>query len=144
MQGRPSEEWTIRRLADGLRQDGDGVELDESSGHLLIRQWGSEAFEPPAELALGDREFQDVLMRSASSGAGGYDPTIPPLQAAYELFIVHLDEVMAVAAVAGSTITAERGGLSAYPSRVPESFDLPDGDYHWSAEPGRPSGAPAE
>jgi hypothetical protein len=53
------------------------------------------------------------------------------------LFLVHLDEELATAAVAGSRITMGPNGLNVDPVREPEPWPDPDpdGDYAWSAEP---------
>ena len=116
---RPSSGWTIQRLADELAATGEDVSVDAGSGHLLIHAWGGESLDPPVELVLDDHEFQEHLICSASSGDNAMFPEVAPLHAAYQMFGVHLDEVMATDVRAGSKLRPRRGGLEADP--VPES-----------------------
>jgi hypothetical protein len=64
-------------------------------------------------------------------------PDADAVQAAYQLFLIHLDEELATSVMAGSRITLGPRGLDVDPAREPKPWpDLqPDGEYGWVAQP---------
>lgn len=95
-----------------------------------------ETWDPPVRLAFTDDELRGHLL-SMTQDASEVFPDVDAVQAAYQLFHVHLDEELATKAVAGSRITMRGARMHVDPIREPQPWpDLdPEGDYGWVAEP---------
>jgi hypothetical protein len=104
---------------------------------------GRRRCEPRIRLVVTDHALLRHL-RGMARDAGQVFPEATPLQAAYPLFRVHLDEALATRVLDGSTITSGPGGLDVDPVRAVEPLPKlhPDGVYSWSAEPPRGEHAP--
>jgi hypothetical protein len=131
---RRSLDFSIDRLAHDLAEDGESVERDGDGTILLLGDRG-ESWNPPVRLAFTDDELRRYLL-SMGDDAKYVFAEVDAVQAAYQLFLVHLDEELATAATAGSSITMGSNRLEVDPVREPEPWpDLdPDGDYAWVAE----------
>jgi hypothetical protein len=131
---RKSLDYSIDRLARDLAEDGESVERDDDGTVLLLGDRGG-SWDPPVQLAFTDDELRRYLL-SMGDDAKGVFGDLDAVQAAYQLFLVHLDEELATAATAGSRITMDANRLEAYPVREPEPWpDLdPEGDYTWVAD----------
>jgi hypothetical protein len=140
---RNSLKYSVDRLARDLAEDGERAERDDDGSILLPSGFG-ETWDPPVRLALTDDELRTHLLSMADDARDVF-PDVDAVQAAYQLFLVHLDEQLATAAVASSRITLGPRGLDVDPVREPEPWpDVdPEGDYEWVADPPAASGPPS-
>jgi hypothetical protein len=131
---RRSLDYSVDRLAGDLAEDGESVERDDDGAILLLGDRG-ESWDPPVRLAFTDDELRRYLLSMGSDAKEAFGE-VDAVQAAYQLFLVHLDEELATAAVSGSRITMGPNGLDVDPVREPEPWpDLDrDGDYTWVAD----------
>ena len=131
---RRSRDYSVERLARDLAEDGYVAE-QEDDGTIQLRGDAVEAWDPPVWLAFTDEELRNHLL--SMDDARDVFPDVDAVQAAYQLFHVHLDEELATAAVPGSRITMGPRGLDVDPAREPEPWPEldPDGDYAWVADP---------
>ena len=102
-------EYSVDRLARDLADDGDVVERDDDGAILLPGGFG-ETWDPPVRLDLTDDELRRHLLSMADDARDVF-PDVEAVQAAYQLFLVHLVEELATTAVAGSRITVGRHGI---------------------------------
>jgi hypothetical protein len=130
-----SLDFSIDRLARDLAEDGELVERDDDSAILLRGDRGG-SWDPPVRLASSDDELRRYLLSMGDDATDVFGDA-DALQAAYQLFLVHLDEELATAAMAGSSITMDSNRLEVDPVREPEPCpDLdPQGHYEWVADP---------
>jgi hypothetical protein len=118
-------EW-LARLAGDLADEGALAELDAATGQVVIHGLDSdEVWEPPVRLAITEEQLGTHLERLSDDAVDVF-PDVAPLQAAYQLFLVHVDETLATEVVPGSEIRLEDGGLQASPERE-FSVDIPEG-----------------
>jgi hypothetical protein len=77
-----------------------------------------------------------------ASDAAFVFPDVAPLEAAYRLFLVHFDEVLATSAMPSSEIRLVKGNLRADPARQPTKEEPPGDpeDLVWTGF--APSGDP--
>ena len=132
---RRSLDYSVERLARDLAEDGEFAE-QEVDGTIVIGGGFGETWDPPARLVFTDEELRRHLL-SMGDDAKDVFPDVDAVEAAYRLFLVHLDEELAMSAMAGSRVTLGPNGLEVDPVREPEPWpDLdPDGDYAWVADP---------
>jgi hypothetical protein len=118
-------DWT-ERLARDLAEEGRPVEVDEATGEVVIHGFGDESWNPPVRLSVTGPSLEAHL---ASFGDEALDvfPDVSPLQAAYQLFSVHVDETLATTVVAGSLLRLEDGRLRADPEREFPHVEIPEG-----------------
>src|SRR5689334_19520649 len=132
---RRSLDYSIDRLARDLADDGEQIERDVDGVILFLGGYG-ESWDPPVRLDANDDELRQYLL---SMGDDGVDAFGEPdaVQAAYQLFLVHLEEELATAATAGSRITLGPDRMVVGPVREPEPWPQldPDGNYGWTADP---------
>jgi hypothetical protein len=131
--------FSVERLAGDLSEVYE-VELDAKTGHILVHAWDDRGYRPPVRLVATEQALREHLRALADDGAAGVFPEATPMQAAYQLFLVHLDEEMATRVTDGSEITFGPGRLDVEPLRAIEQLpDLdPDRGDYWSAGPGAP------
>jgi len=115
---RKSLNYSVARLARDLAEEGELVERDDN-GTILLRGGFGEIWGPPVRLALTDDELRRYLLSMGNDGRDAFGD-VDAVQGAYQLFLVHLDEELATAAMAGSRITMGPGGLDVDPVREPE------------------------
>jgi hypothetical protein len=132
---RSTLDYSVARMARDLVQDGFVAEQDDD-GTIVLSRDAVETWDPPVRLAFTDAEFRRHLLFMAEDATEVF-PDVDAVQAAYQLFHVHLDEELATSATAGSQVTIGPSGLDVDPVREPTPLpDLdPGGGYGWMAEP---------
>ena len=101
--------YSVDRLARDLADGGELVERDDDGAILLAGGFG-ETWDPPVRITCTDDELRRHLLSMADDARDVF-PDVDAVQAAYQLFLVHLDEELATTAVAGSCITLRAGRL---------------------------------
>lgn len=114
---RNSLDYSVERLARDLAEEGELAELDEY-GSILLHGGIGETWNPPARLVLTDDELRRHLLSTANDARDVF-PEADAVQAAYQLFLIHLDEVLATRAMAGSRVMIGPRGLAVDPAREP-------------------------
>jgi hypothetical protein len=87
---------SVARLAADLAEDGYSVEVDAERGELVISGEAEERFDPPVRLTETDESLRRSLLALADSAAELW-PDVSPVEAAYRLVLVTIDEEVAVA-----------------------------------------------
>jgi hypothetical protein len=130
-----SADYSVERLTRDLVENGRPAEQDDDGAIVLHGGFGT-TWDPPVRLALADHELRRHLLSMANDAREVF-PDVDAVQAAYQLFLVHLDEELATSVVAGSRITLGPRGLGVDPVREPDPWpDLdPNTDYAWVADP---------
>lgn len=93
---RETRSYTVARLAAALAEDGYRVAVDEDRGGLVVSGLHEEVFDPPVRIAETDAELRRSLLAMPADAAYLW-PDVSPVEAAYRLFHVHLDEDIASA-----------------------------------------------
>jgi hypothetical protein len=117
---RNSLNYSVERLARDLAEEGELAEQDEN-GSILLRAGIGETWDPPARLVVTDDDLRRHLLSMANDAKDVF-PEVDAVQAAYQLFLIHLDEELATSAVAGSRITIGPRGLDVDPVREPDPW----------------------
>jgi hypothetical protein len=122
----------IERLARDLTDEFGRAEVDPAGTGVLIHARGDDEFDPPVRFRSSDADLRAHLSAMADDAADVF-PDVEPLQAAYQLFLVHIDEELATKVVPGSEMQLLDGEWSISPTRPPMTFDLPPdgGPYVW-------------
>jgi len=107
---RRSLDYSVDRLARDLAEDGERVARG-GDGSILLPGGFGEDWDPPVRLAFTDDELRRYLLSMADDARDVF-PDVDAVQAAYQLFLVHLVEELAVVAGAGSRITMGPRGLA--------------------------------
>jgi hypothetical protein len=116
----------IERLARDLDEEFGRAEVDPAGGGVLVHARGDEPFDPPVRFVSSDSELRAHLSAMAEDAADVF-PDVEPMQAAYQLFLVHIDEELATKVVPGSEMRLQDGTWNISPMRPPMAFDLPPG-----------------
>lgn len=116
-------EW-LTRLVDDLTSE--GTLIVPGDGGLRIERYDDSTENLPVVLRLGnERTFVEHLDR-LGEGAEEVFPDVPPREAGYRLFLVHLGEELAVHATPGAVLSFDREGLlSCDPERPLEGYPVP-------------------
>ncbi len=124
----------VERLVADLTAEFGRAEADPTGEGLLIHARGEEPFDPPVRLVASDVALRAHLAAMADDASEVF-PDVEPMQAAYQLFLVHVDEELATHAVPGSVMRLGDDGWHTAPLRPPDSFDLPPdgGPYVWTS-----------
>jgi len=116
----------IERLARDLTAEFGRAEIDPVGEGVLIHARGDEPFDPPVRFVASDADLRAHLAVTAEDAHDVF-PDVDPLQAAYQLFLVHIDEELATRVVPGSEMRLSDGLWHTSPLRPPDAFDLPPG-----------------
>jgi hypothetical protein len=89
-----AEDWVLyTRLMEAI--GADGVKAETTDG-LLLTAVGGRPLPWPMRLHVTPDSFGRTLREAAATSAGAF-PDVEPLEAAWRLFLVHLDEAIATA-----------------------------------------------
>jgi hypothetical protein len=124
----------IERLIADLHSEGTDMSVAEDGSACLIHRLHGVPVEPPMVLALAEEELQRHLATLADDAVEVFSD-VGPAEAAYRLFLVHLDEVFAMQAMPSSVISLTAGGLQARPARPDVVIDglTPGERYEWTS-----------
>lgn len=99
---------------------------------LTITRYEGIDLEHPTTIRTTNKAFVAYLTSMAKSGMAIW-PEGPPIEAAYSLFEIHLDEEMTVLAGNPDTIDITAKAMKPYRSRPRVEEPLPPGEYEWRA-----------
>jgi hypothetical protein len=120
-----------RLVRDLLTQ---GADITAPNGNvLLIRAYGGESLEPPLTLSLSESQFDDLL-ESYGDGARAVFPSDGSRTAAYKLFLVHLDEIIATLRPGQTEIRLVEGHLRSFPEVASDPPPEPMPSARWAAD----------
>ena len=105
----PSDQELYDQLLGHLAAEGE-IEEDPESGVVVLTEFDHRVLERPLRLHLTPHAFGRYL-RDAAPGSAGAFPDIPPLEAAWRLFTVHLDEAVQTARPGETELVLRRGGV---------------------------------
>lgn len=114
----PSDAELYDQLLGYLAAEGAIVEDDDC---IVITEFDHRRLDQPLRLQLSPTTFGAHLRRGGSDANGLY-PDIPPLEAAWRVFIVHLDEAVRTARPDETELVLVRGGVL---SRRPDGTRTP-------------------
>ena len=123
----------VALLAADLAGEGGTVEMGPAT--LTLTRYMGRALDHPTVIRATADAFHAYLDSKARSGLAVW-PEAGPRRAAYQLFLVHLDEEMTVCAGNPDTITITARGMKTRRSQPHEAPSYPPGDYEWRAGDG--------
>lgn len=106
---KPSDQELYDQLLGYLAAEGE-IEEDPANGLVILTEFNQRALERPLRLHLTPSDFGRHL-REASPDAAGLYPDVAPVEAAWRLFTVHLDEAIQTARPSETELMLVRGGL---------------------------------
>jgi hypothetical protein len=109
----PSDQEMYDQLLGYLAAEGV-IEEDSNAGIVTLTEFNHRPLDPPSRLHLTPASFGQHLREAAPDSAGLY-PEIPPIDAAWRLFTVHLEEGIGTARPGETELVLARGGV--YPRR---------------------------
>lgn len=105
----PTDQELYDQLLGYLAAEGT-IEEDPDAGIVVLTEFDHRAVDPPLRLHLTPISFGQHLRDVAPDSASLY-PDIPPVEAAWRLFTVHLQEGIATARPGETELVLGRGGV---------------------------------
>jgi hypothetical protein len=105
----PTDQELYDQLLGYLAAEG-AIEEDPEAGTVMLREFDHRALVQPLRLHLTPASFGRHLRDAASEAASLY-PDIPPVDGAWRLFTVHLDEAVQAARPGETELVLGRGGV---------------------------------
>lgn len=110
----PTDQEMYDQLLGYLAAEG-AIEEDPGAGIVVLTEFDHGAVNPPLRLHLTPASFGQHLRDAATESASLY-PDVPPVEAAWRLFTVHLDEAVKTARPGEIELVLRPGGV--YPQRA--------------------------
>lgn len=128
------DEDYLAHLESDLVSRGGSVTVSTSGKvtELTLTRYEGVDLEHPTTIRTSNQAFVAYLRSMAKSGLAIW-PEGPPVEAAYSLFEIHLDEEMTTLAGNPDTIDITRRGMKPHRSRPRVEEPLPPGEYEWHA-----------
>jgi hypothetical protein len=123
-------------MRDRLVRDlqSEGADITVSSGDaLLIRAYAGKPLERPLTLSLTESQLDDLLELYGDDALAVF-PSDSPRTAAYKLFLVHLDEMIATMRPGQTEIRLVDDHLRAVPEVASDPPERRSSDARWAAE----------
>jgi len=103
----------LHRLVHDLREEGLEVVADSVPGRLSIVAVPDGHLPHPVQISVTEQSLEECLADLEQDAADVF-PEVSPREAAYRLFVVHLDEELSRARDQGtSTVVVSRSGVAA-------------------------------
>ena len=125
----PKDQELYDQLLGYLSAEGE-IEEDAAAGIVLITEYSHRRLDPPLRLHLTPADFGRHLRDAAPDAASAY-PDVPPIEAAWRLLIVHLDEGVDTAKPGETELVLTRYGVeSRRPDLTPTPMSVEDRARH--------------